>query len=79
MNQSNVIFAFLFAAFIIFVTMRGDLPKYLGFVLGETAPATPGGPVADTGSQASVSSSSTLNSIIGRPPTATDIFKLFGG
>lgn len=34
MPQSNVIFAYLFAAFVIFVTMRGKLPKYLGFVLG---------------------------------------------
>lgn len=34
MPQSNVIFAFLFAAFIIFVTVRGNLPKYMGFLLG---------------------------------------------
>jgi hypothetical protein len=35
MNQSNVIFAFLFAAFVIFITVRGNLPVYLGFILGE--------------------------------------------
>jgi hypothetical protein len=34
MSQSNVIFAFLFAAFVIFITMRGKLPTYLGFLLG---------------------------------------------
>lgn len=34
MNQSNIIFAYLLAAFIIFITMRGELPKYLGFIIG---------------------------------------------
>jgi hypothetical protein len=34
MSQSNVIFAFLAMAFIIFVTVRGELPTYMGFVLG---------------------------------------------
>jgi hypothetical protein len=33
-QQSNVIFATLFVAFLVFVTMRGKLPKYLGFLLG---------------------------------------------
>jgi len=28
MPQSNVIFAFLFAAFIVFITVRGELPSY---------------------------------------------------
>jgi hypothetical protein len=30
MQQSNVIFAFLFAAFLVFITSRGELPKYAG-------------------------------------------------
>jgi hypothetical protein len=34
MNQSNVIFGFLLAAFIVFITMRGELPVYMGFLLG---------------------------------------------
>lgn len=33
MNQSNVIFGFIFAAFVIFITQRGELPIYLGFLL----------------------------------------------
>ena len=33
MPQSNVIFFYLFAAFFVFITMRGELPKYLGFLL----------------------------------------------
>jgi hypothetical protein len=31
--QSNVIFFYLFAAFFVFITLRGELPKYMGFVL----------------------------------------------
>lgn len=31
--QSNVIFFYLFAAFFVFITMRGELPKYMGFLL----------------------------------------------
>lgn len=34
MGQSNAIFAYLFIAFLIFITMRGKLPKYLGFLIG---------------------------------------------
>lgn len=33
MPQSNVIFFYLFAAFVIYVTIRGELPLYLGFLL----------------------------------------------
>lgn len=33
MPQSNVIFFFLFAAFFVFITLRGELRKYMGFLL----------------------------------------------
>lgn len=33
MQQSNTIFAYLLIAFVVFITMRGELPKYLGFLL----------------------------------------------
>jgi hypothetical protein len=33
MPQSNVIFFYVFAAFLVFITMRGELPKYMGFLL----------------------------------------------
>jgi hypothetical protein len=42
MSQSNFIALFLFAAFIVFITLRGELPKYLGLLIpakGATAPA----------------------------------------
>lgn len=37
--QGNVIFFFLFAAFVIYITIRGELPKYMGFLLA--SPVTP--------------------------------------
>lgn len=33
MPQSNVIFFYIFAAFVIFITMRGELSVYMGFLL----------------------------------------------
>jgi hypothetical protein len=39
-NQSNIIFAFLFVAFLVFITMRGELPTYLGFLFGSTGGST---------------------------------------
>lgn len=39
MPQSNVIFFYLFAAFFVFITMRGELPKYMGFLLSSPTPA----------------------------------------
>jgi len=33
-SQSNVIFAYLLIAFIVFITVKGELPTYLGFLLG---------------------------------------------
>ena len=34
MQQSNVIFAVIFFAFVIFVTIRGELPAYLAIFFG---------------------------------------------
>lgn len=33
MNQSSVIFGFLAAAFLVFITQRGSLPLYWGFLV----------------------------------------------
>lgn len=44
MPQSNVIFAFLAVAFVIFITMRGELRLYMGFLLGSSAGAAPPAP-----------------------------------
>ena len=50
MPQSNVIFGFLFAAFVIFITQRGELPIYLGFLFNPAPP--PSNDATDTGSGA---------------------------
>ncbi len=39
MSQSNIIAAYLFIAFVIFITMRGELRTYLGFFVGGGTPA----------------------------------------
>jgi hypothetical protein len=45
MNQSNVIFGFIAVAFLLFITQRGELPIYWGFLVASPkAPAA--GPTA---------------------------------
>lgn len=34
MGQSNVVFGFLFVAFLVFITMKGELRTYMGFLIG---------------------------------------------
>jgi hypothetical protein len=41
MPQSNVIFFYLFAAFFIFITLRGELRKYMGFLLSTPVASGP--------------------------------------
>lgn len=53
MNQSSVIFGALFVAFLVFITLRGELPTYAGFLL-----STPkGGATPPVGKQADNSGS----------------------
>lgn len=35
MNNSDVIAAFIGIAFVVFITMRGELPIYAGFLIGK--------------------------------------------
>lgn len=44
MPQSNVIFFYLFAAFFVFITLRGELRKYMGFLF-----SSPTGPQVSRG------------------------------
>lgn len=39
MSQTSVIFAYILVAWLIFITARGELPKYLAVIFGGTAPA----------------------------------------
>lgn len=49
MNQSNVIAGYLFGAFLVFITIRGNLPKYLSFLVGSVEKEkTPVVDVSDT-------------------------------
>lgn len=41
MNQSTKIIGFIAAAFVVFVTIRGELPTYMGILLGTAAQPTP--------------------------------------
>jgi hypothetical protein len=56
MRQSSVIFFFLFASFVIFITLKGELPVYLGLLLKSPAqtpaPGSSSGPSAATVAQA---------------------------
>lgn len=48
-QQSNVIFAALFIAFLAFITMRGELRRYMGFLIGTpTGGTSPAAPAAST-------------------------------
>jgi hypothetical protein len=33
LQQSNLIFGMIFLGFIVFITMRGELPIYMGFLI----------------------------------------------
>jgi hypothetical protein len=63
MNQSTIIFGYLFAAFLIFITQRGELPTYWGLLV--KSPATPSnGPSASgSGTVTGSSVSQTLSTI----------------
>lgn len=34
MNQSTIVFGFMLSAFVVFITMRGELRTYMGFLIG---------------------------------------------
>jgi hypothetical protein len=77
MPQSNVIFAFLLVAFIMFVTMKGELPIYLGFFLSSPQGSSGTGSASNIlGSVGNVANafgniSSTLNNLGGIGATTT--------
>lgn len=59
MQQSNVIAGFIFVAFLIYITMKGELPTYMGFLLSSapSAYAPPTASVAPVGATASAPAS----------------------
>lgn len=59
MNQSTIIFGYLFVAFLIFITQRGELSTYWGFLVSSPVNPNSSGPQA-TGSGSLASSSANL-------------------
>ena len=47
LDQSSLISFYLFAAFIVFVTVRGELSTYVGFFVGGSGTPTPSGPTSN--------------------------------
>ena len=59
-NQSAVIFGALFVAYFVFITVRGELPIYAGFLLSTPSGGQAGGPapgVSQVGANSSAASS----------------------
>lgn len=53
MNQSTIIFGYLFVAFLIFITQRGELPIYWGFLVSSPIPPSSGPQATGSGALAS--------------------------
>lgn len=53
MRWDNQIALFIFMAFAVFITMRGELPIYMGFILGTSAAPAPVASVAPVGGETS--------------------------
>lgn len=72
MNQSTIIFGYLAVAFLIFITQRGELPTYWGFLV--SSPATP-----SNGPGAAGSGALTTGSVATSAATISDLALSLGG
>jgi hypothetical protein len=59
MSQSNIIFGAIFIAYLIFITVRGEIPIYLGLLL--KSPAQNPGTTAATATAAGVNAGQVAN------------------
>jgi hypothetical protein len=67
-QQSNVIFAMILIAFIVFITVRGELPAYLSLLRGSTANgSSPAGGTGNLQAGSAPASSNGLPSLPGLP------------
>lgn len=48
MQQSTVIFAALFIAFLVYITAKGELSKYIGFLTGKSSAASSNTPPSNS-------------------------------
>lgn len=65
MPQSNVIFGFLAVAFVVFITMRGELRLYMGFLLADPVQPNPTATQAATSAEPAKAASDNLGSTVG--------------
>lgn len=72
MNQSTIIFGYLAVAFLIFITQRGELLTYWGFLV--SSPATP-----SSGPGAVGSGALTTGSVATSAATISDLASSLGG
>jgi len=54
LRQSSIIFGALFAAFIVYITVRGELPKYLQALFPKSGGSAPAGTGSIAGSLPSI-------------------------
>jgi hypothetical protein len=76
MRWDNQIALFVFMAFMVFITVRGRLPLYMGFILGTTAPPAPVASVAPVGAGESATAKTGGKSLVGG---AYDLLKSVAG
>lgn len=77
MPQSNVIFAFLFIGFLVWITVRGELGAYAGFLLGTATPAG-GSNVASSGNNTNTTATSSNNTAAYAQAAAQTAIALMG-
>lgn len=63
MNQSTIIFGYLAVAFLIFITQRGELPIYWGFLVSSPKQPASGPTTTQTGQLTNGNVASTLSTI----------------
>lgn len=63
MNQSTIIFGYLAVAFLIFITQRGELPTYWGFLVSSPQGSSAGPSASASGAVSNSSVATTLSTI----------------
>lgn len=63
-NQSGVIFGFLFIGFLVFITIRGELPIYAGLLLSTPKQAAGGASVVSGADVAKIAQAASTLSIL---------------
>lgn len=72
MRWDNVIFAYLFIAYMIFITLRGELPIYMGFLLS-SASSTASTTSATTATSATSANATAVSNLGGMLSTVKTI------